>query len=76
MEYIDSKDLTFIGKGANGEIFKYNNPLMSSGLTAVVKVCKSGIPRNAEHNYDLLRYAGVSTLVFIRSVAWTEFLHS
>ena len=64
MEYIDSKDLTLIGKGANGEVFKYNKPLMSSGLTAVVKVSKMGIPRNAVHNYDLLRHAGVRNLAF------------
>lgn len=64
MEYIDSKDLTLIGKGANGEVFKYNKPLMSSGLTAVVKISKMGIPRNAVHNYDLLRHAGVRNLAF------------
>lgn len=64
MEYIDSKDLTLIGKGANGEVFKYNKPLVPSGLTAVVKVSKRGNPRNAALNYDLLRHAGVRNLAF------------
>ena len=64
MEYIDSKDLTHIGKGANGEVFKYNKPLIPSGLTAVVKVSKRGFSRNAVHNYDLLRHAGVRNLAF------------
>lgn len=64
MEYIDSRDLTPIGKGANGEVFKYNKPLALSGLTAVVKVSKLGIPHNAVYNYDLLRHAGVRILAF------------
>lgn len=65
MQYIDSKDLTLIGKGANGQVFKYNKPLVPSGLTAVVKVCKGrSIPHNAVRNHDLLRHAGVRNLAF------------
>ena len=65
MQYVDSKDLTLIGKGANGQVFKYNKPLVPSGLSAVVKVCNgSSIPHNAVRNYDLLRHAGVRNLAF------------
>jgi len=64
MECIDSKDLSQIGRGANGTVYKYNKALESSGLTAVVKVSKMGNPSNAVRNYDLLKHAGVRNLAF------------
>lgn len=64
MLFINSKDLTPIGKGANGMVFKYNKPLEPSGLYAVVKVSKGLHPRNAMRNYGMLRHAGVRNLAF------------
>ena len=64
MENISSSDLTFIGKGANGEVYKYNKPLEPSGLSAVVKISRMCMPRFALEKYEMIKHAGVQHLAF------------
>ena len=64
MEKIAFSDLTLIGKGSNGEVYRYNKPLQPSGLSAVVKVSKIGTPKFAIQNYELLRHTGLMNLAF------------
>lgn len=64
MEEIAFSDLTLIGKGSNGEVYRYNKPLQPSGLSAVVKVSKIGMPKFAIQNYELLRHTGLMNLAF------------
>ena len=64
MEYINSVDLELIGQGANGKVYKYNKPLVPSGLAAVVKMSRLIYPSNAIKNYDLVKHAGLMHLAF------------
>jgi len=65
MEYISSSDLELIGKGANSEVYKYTKPLMSCGLSAVVKISRIGSPKYALANYDRIKHAGLMHLAFM-----------
>ena len=65
MEYISFSDLSMIGEGANGKVYKYNKPLPQSGLNAVVKVSNRLMPQNVLKKYAYLKQAGVMTLAFL-----------
>lgn len=65
MEYISFSDLELIGRRANGEVYKYKKPLIPSGLSAVVKICRMGSPKCALKNYDLIKHAGLMHLAFM-----------
>lgn len=64
MEEIAFSDLTLIGRGSNGEVYRYNKLLQPSGLSAVVKISKIGMPKFAIENYNLLRHTGLMNLAF------------
>lgn len=64
MEYISFSDLSMIGEGANGKVYKYNKPLPQSGLNAVVKVSNRLMPQKVLENYAYLKQTGVITLAF------------
>jgi len=65
MEYISYTDLSMIGEGANGKVYKYNKPLPQSGLNAVVKVSNRLIPQKVLENYAYLKQTGVMILAFL-----------
>ena len=65
MEYISYSDLSMIGEGANGRVYKYNKPLPQSGLNAVVKVSNRLMPQKVLESYAYLKQAGVMTLAFL-----------
>lgn len=67
MEYISYSDLSMIGEGANGRVYKYNKPLPQSGLDAVVKVSNRLMPQKVLESYAYLKQAGVMTLAFWKS---------
>lgn len=64
MEAIAFSDLTLIGKGSNGEVYRYNKPLQPSGLSAAVKISKTGTSKFVIKNYELLRHTGLMNLAF------------
>lgn len=45
-------------------MYKYNKPLVPSGLSAVVKISRLINPSNAINNHDLVRHAGLMHLAF------------
>lgn len=53
MEYIKHSDLSFLGKGAIGNVYKYLKPYGSYGLDVVVKVTRNA--RQSIANYEKLR---------------------
>lgn len=65
MEYLNFSDLELFGHGANCEVYKYTKPVMSSGLSAVVKISHIGSPEYALKNYDLIKHAGLMHLAFM-----------
>lgn len=65
MEYISFSDLELLGRGANGEVYKYKKPLIPSGLSAVVKISRMGSPQFALQNYDRVKHAGLMHLAFM-----------
>jgi len=65
MEYISYSDLELIGRGANGEVYKYTKPLIPSGLSAVVKISRTRLPKYAIQNYDRVKHAGLMHLAFM-----------
>lgn len=65
MEYISFSDLELLGRGANGEVYKYKKPLIPSGLSAVVKINRIGSPKYALQNYDRVKHAGLMHLAFM-----------
>lgn len=65
MDYISFTDLELIGRGANGEVYKYTKPLTSSGLSAVVKISRIGSPKYALDNYEKVRHTGLMQLAFM-----------
>lgn len=64
MKIIISSELSLIGKGANGQVFKYNKPITQNKLTAVVKVSGRLNLKKAIENYDLINQTGVMSLAF------------
>lgn len=64
MEIIQSSELSLIGRGANGWVYKYNKPITQSGLYGVVKISKRLNLQKAIENYDLVRQTGVMYLAF------------
>ena len=65
MEYISFSDLELIGRGANGEVYKYMKPLIPSGLSAVVKISSMRSPQYALQNYDRVKHSGLMHLAFM-----------
>lgn len=64
MEYINFKDLTPIGEGANSKVFRYNKPYGQSNMPAVVKIGNSMIAKNYQENIAKLKHAGLMTIAF------------
>lgn len=64
MEYINFKDLTPIGEGANSKVFRYNKPYGQSNMPAVVKIGNSMIAKNYQENIAKLKHAGLLTIAF------------
>lgn len=64
MEYINFKDLTPIGEGANSKVFRYNKPYGQSNMPAVVKIGNSMISTNYQENIAKLKHAGLMTIAF------------
>lgn len=64
MVNISSSELTWIGRGANSEVYKYNKPI--NGVPIVVKKSYGMRLQSAIDNYNRLKQIGVLQVAFIK----------
>lgn len=61
MEHINRTDLSFIGKGANSSVYKYNKPYGPGKLDMVVKITSNA--KNSIKNYEVLKKIGCDIVI-------------